>query len=398
VWLSILGISWFWFYGFVFLTQVTPYTRDVLHASEGVATALLATFSVGIGVGSLLCERLSGRRVELGLVPIGAVGMTVFALDLGFAWHAPSAGAQALALREFLSHPGAWRVLLDTAALSVSAGMFVVPLYAYVQQESPEAERARIIAATNMLNALFMVAAALSAASLLAAGLSIPELFITAALMNAAVAAFIFIRIPEFVMRLIVWLLVHSIYRIEKQDLAHIPAHGAAVLVCNHVSFVDALIIAAVSPRPVRFVMDHAIFATPVLSLVFRAGRAIPIAAAKVNPQLMNRAFEEISAALEAGELVCIFPEGRLSPDGELSPFRPGIERIVARNPVPVIPLALRGLWGSYFSRKEGAAMRGLPRRIGFQVGVVSGEPVAPAAVSAPALQQRVLALRGAQR
>jgi 1-acyl-sn-glycerol-3-phosphate acyltransferase len=397
IWLSIMGISWFWFYGFLFLTQVTPYTRDVLGGSEQVATLLLATFSLGIGLGSLLCERLSGRRVELGLVPLGALGMTVFAIDLAFAWSGPLSDTP-LTVSAFLGLPAGWRVLLDIAALSVSAGIFVVPLYAYVQQESPEGERARIIAANNMLNALFMVAAALAAAGFLASGLTIPQLFFTAALMNTAVSVFIFVRIPEFLMRLIVWALIHSLYRVEKQDLQNIPASGAAVLVCNHVSFVDALIVAAVSPRPVRFVMDHRIFATPLLSFVFKVGRAIPIAPARDDRALMEAAFDEVARALRAGDLVCIFPEGRLTADGEMNAFRAGIERIVTTTPVPVVPLALRGLWGSYFSRAGGAAMRGLPRRIGARVSIVSGLPVPPEAASAASLQQQVLALRGDAR
>ena len=394
IWLSIMGISWFWFYGFAFLTQVTPYASDVLGGDEGVATTLLATFSLGIGIGSILCERLSGRRVELGLVPLGAIGMTVFALDLAFASALPGATSPR-ALSDFLSLTGSWRILFDVAALSVSAGVFVVPLYAYVQQESPPEERARIIAANNMLNAMFMVVAALAGAGLLGAGLSIPQMFITAALMNIAVSVFIFTKIPEFMMRLIVWLLVHTIYRIDKQALENIPVKGAAVLVCNHVSFVDALIIAAVSPRPVRFVMDHRIFSTALLSFVFRVGRAIPIASARDNPALMESAFDAVAQALRDGDLVCIFPEGKITYDGQLNEFRRGVERIIKSTPVPVIPLALQGLWGSFFSRKGGSAMSRFPRRLWSRIAVVSGVALSPEEVTAPLLQERVAKLRG---
>jgi len=400
VWLSVMGISWFWFFGALILAQVPGYTRGVLLAGPQVATMLLVAFSLGIGVGALLCARLSGRLVELGLVPLGALGMTVFALDLAFAFPPlPAAPGATLAdAAAFISLPGAWRVLLDVAALAASAGVYVVPLYAYVQQVSEEHSRARVIAANNMMNALFMVAAALTGAGLLAAGLDITHLFITLAVMNVAVAAFIFARVPEFLIRLLVWALVHSVYRVEREALDNIPTQGAALLVCNHVSFVDALLIAAVSPRPVRFVMDHRIYATPLLNAVFRASRAIPIAPAHEDAAMLERAYDEIARALEHGELVCIFPEGRLTQDGELNPFKPGVERIVRRTPVSVVPLALRGLWGSFFSRHAGHAMRGLPRRLWSRLAVVSGAPVPAAQVSAAGLQRTVAALRGEWR
>lgn len=400
VWLSVMGISWFWFVGALILAQVPGYTRGVLHAGPQVATLLLVAFSLGIGLGALLCARLSGRVVELGLVPLGAAGMTVFALDLAFAYPAvvPASGAALADAFAFLDSAGAWRVLLDVVALAASAGVYVVPLYAYVQQSTEEASRARVIAANNMMNALFMVAAALTGAGLLAAGLDIPHLFITVAVMNVAVAVFIFTRVPEFLIRLLMWALVHSVYRIEREALEHIPLRGPALLVCNHVSFVDALLIAAVSPRPVRFVMDHRIFALPVLRAVFRAGGAIPIAPAHEDPRMLERAYDAIAAALERGELVCIFPEGKITSDGELNAFKRGVERIVQRTPVSVVPLALRGLWGSFFSRHAGRAMRGLPRRLWSRIAVVSGAPVPAAQVSAEGLQRVVAALRGAQR
>jgi 1-acyl-sn-glycerol-3-phosphate acyltransferase len=167
------------------------------------------------------------------------------------------------------------------------------------------------------------------------------------------------------------------------------------VLVANHVSFVDALVIAAASRRPIRFVMDHTIFKIPVLSFVFRTSHAIPIASRKEDPARLEQAYDAVAKALDEGELVCIFPEGRITTTGDLNVFRPGIERIVGRTPVPVIPLALRGLWGSFFSRKDGPAMRHPFRRVWSRIEVVAGPPVAPQAALADALQAQVLALRG---
>ncbi|PKO56316.1 MAG: glycerol acyltransferase, partial [Betaproteobacteria bacterium HGW-Betaproteobacteria-19] len=172
-----------------------------------------------------------------------------------------------------------------------------------------------------------------------------------------------------------------------------------AVLVCNHVSFVDAMIIMAASPRPVRFVMDHRIFSMPLLSFVFRVSGAIPIAPAKDDPSMLERAFDEVARTLEAGDLVAVFPEGRITDNGELYPFRPGIRRIVERTPVPVVPMALRGLWGSTFSRKDGPALsHPLRRGIFSRIELAVAAPVPPAAAHPEYLQQQVSALRGDRR
>lgn len=383
---SLLGISWLWFFGSTLLTSLTPFTREVLHGDEEMVTVLLATFSVGIAAGSLACERLSGRKIEIGLVPFGSIGMTVFAVDLWLA----SRGAQ----------PQQWRVMADLFLLAMFGGFYSVPLYALIQSRAEPSRRARIVAANNILNALFMIAAALIAAGLLRAGLTLPQLFLVVGLMNAAVAAYIYLLVPEFLMRFLCWLLVHSVYRLEKRGLENIPEKGPAVLVCNHVSFVDPLVILAASPRPIRFVMDHRIFRTPVLSFIFRTGKAIPIAPAKDDPKLLDAAFEAVAQALERGELVAIFPEGRITDTGELYPFRPGIRRIVERTPVPVVPLALKGLWGSCFSRYGGRVMSSTLWRSGLfpRIALEAAAPLAPAQATPESLQANVQALRGAWR
>lgn len=398
VFLSILGISWFWFYGALFLSQFPAYAKDVLGGNEQVVTLLLTVFSIGIGVGSLLCERLSGHKVEIGLVPLGSIGLTLFAADLFFA--TPAQMSQiGLGAPAFLAQPGTWHVLADLLLIGIFGGLYIVPLYALVQSRSEQHHRSRVIAGNNILNAFFMVLAAGVAIGLLKAGLTIPQLFLVTALLNAGVALYIYKLVPEFLMRFIVWLLVHSIYRLEKNGLDNIPEEGPAVVVCNHVSFVDALVIMAACRRPIRFVMDHNIFRIPVLNFVFREGRAIPIAPAKEDPQLLERAYDEVAKALAAGELVGIFPEGRITDTGELCPFRGGIQRILERTPVPVVPMALRGLWGSFFSRKGGAAMskpfrRGLFSKIGLAIAV----PVAPPTATPEQLQHIVAELRGEWR
>jgi 1-acyl-sn-glycerol-3-phosphate acyltransferase len=396
VFLSVLGISWFWFYGAMFLTQLPNYTRIFLGGNERVFTLLLGVFCVGTAIGSLLCERLSGRKVEIGLVPLGSIGLTLFGIDLYFAHPDPATVANQ-SFSAFLSVVGNHRVLWDLGLIGLFAGFYIVPLYALVQTRSEATHRSRIIAGNNILNALFMVVSALGAIGLFKAGLTIPEVLLTTALMNAAVAAFIYTLVPEFLMRFLVWILINTLYRIRAEGLDNIPDEGPAVIVCNHVSFVDALIVGGTVRRPVRFVMDHKIFRIPVLNFIFRTAKAIPIAGAKEDEALMNRAFDEVEQALAAGEVVGIFPEGGITYDGEIQPFRPGIERILARSQVPVVPLALRGLWGSVFSRRDGALKRmRLPRRFWSKIEIVAAPAVPHEQANAAMLEAQVRELRGA--
>jgi 1-acyl-sn-glycerol-3-phosphate acyltransferase len=344
----------------------------------------------------MLCEKLSGKHVEIGLVPFGSIGLTLFGLDLAWASPASLPAAAPLAISSLLAAHATWRVLFDLFALGVFGGFFIVPLYVLIQLRSAVEHRARIIAANNILNALFMVAGALVAGGLLGQGLSIPWLFGIAALINALVAIYIYLLVPEFLLRFIAWVLIHSIYRLDQEGLENIPESGPAVLICNHVSYVDAIVVAAACRRPVRFVMDYQIFRTPVIGLIFRHMHTIPIAPAREDAALMESAFDEVAHALEAGELVGIFPEGGLTDNGELQRFRPGVQRIVTRTPVPVVPMALRGLWGSFFSRKHGAAMsRPSQLRLFGKIDLVVGAPVAPSAATPEYLQARVGELRG---
>jgi 1-acyl-sn-glycerol-3-phosphate acyltransferase len=392
VFLSILGISWFWFYGAMLVTQFPNLVRNLLHGNEQVVTLLLVTFSIGIGAGSLLCERLSGHKVELGLVPFGSIGLTVFGIDLGLVTAMPATGG-ALGLEAFLGQGHSWRVLSDLLLIGLFGGLYIVPLYALVQSRSDAAQRSRIIAANNVLNALFIVVAAAISIGLLAAGLSIAQLIIVVALMNAAVALFIYALVPEFLMRFIVWILIHSVYRLRKVGLERIPDEGAAIIVCNHVSYVDALVISAGCRRPIRWVMTHQIFKIPVLSFVFRTAKAIPIAPAHEDAAMLERAYEAIARELADGQLIGIFPEGKLTSDGEMNEFRSGIVKILERTPVPVIPMALSGLWRSLFSRNR-AKLRHLTK-VFPKVRLKVGEPVTPALATPGDLHAAVLALRG---
>ncbi|PIQ36841.1 MAG: glycerol acyltransferase [Lysobacterales bacterium CG17_big_fil_post_rev_8_21_14_2_50_64_11] len=392
---AVLGVSWFWFFGATFLAQIPNYTREFLGGNEEVAPLVLTLFSLGIGVGSLLCERLSGRRVEIGLVPLGALGLTVFAVDLYFARPLGSVETGMSAL-QFLAAPGNVRVMIDLLGIGLFGGFYIVPLYALIQSRADPARLSRIIAANNILNALFMVVAALLAMAWFRAGLNIPQVFALNAILNVLVAIYIFSLVPEFTMRFMSWLIVGVLYRLRTRGTDLVPDDGPALVVCNHVSFVDALIVMGAVRRPIRFVMYHKIFRIPVLRWIFRIARAIPIAPAKEDAALMERAFAEIDAALAAGEVVGIFPEGQLTLDGEIGSFRSGVERILAARPVPVVAMALRGMWRSMWSRRSQHMYRArLPRRFRARVELVATGPIAADQASASALEAIVRELRG---
>ncbi len=391
---SLLGISWMWFFGAVFLSQFPSFAKEVLHGDAHVASLLLVVFSIGIGTGSLLCEVLSKRHVEIGLVPLGAIGMSVFAIDLYFASRSMPA-SEIMGLDAFMAQHAHWRVMADLFLLSLFAGLYSVPMYALIQLRSVASHRARIIAANNILNALFMIASSIIAGALLASQFTVPQIFLFVGIANAVVAAYIFLIVPEYLLRFIAWLLSHLVYRFKIRGDENIPTTGAAILVCNQVSFVDAILLMAASPRPIVFVMDHRIFKLPILGWLFKLAKAIPIASHKEDPEAYVTAFERAAQVLQAGDLLCIFPEGGITRDGTLQEFKGGLIKILERQTAPVIPMALQNLWGSFFSRVEkGSAMvrpfrRGLWSRVGLNVGTA----LTPGTVCPAGLQERVAAL-----
>ena len=402
---SLLGISWMWFFGAVFLSQFPSFAKEVLHGDAQVASLLLVVFSIGIAAGSLMCEVLSRGHVEIGVVPVGAIGMSAFALDLYFATRGLPPSAE-LSLDAFLHVPAHWRVMADLALLSFFAGLYSVPMYALIQLRSQPTHRARIIAANNILNALFMIASSVIVGLLLKAGFSIAEVFLFVAVANAVVATYIFLLVPEYLLRFASWLLSACMYRFRIRGAEAIPAEGPAILVCNHVSFIDAILLMAASPRPVCFMMDHRIFATPVLGMLFRMAKAIPIAPREENPAAYQAAFARATAVLREGDLLAIFPEGGITRDGRLQPFRGGIMKIIVQaaqegiHPA-VVPMALTNLWGSFFSRIETvngaqvAMMRPFRRGWFNRVGLEIGPALAADTITPESLQAQVAGLAG---
>ncbi len=328
VWISVLGISWFWFLGAAYTTQLKVYVDDYLLGTDGLYALLLGTFSVGIGFGSWLCEKLSGHRVELGLVPLGSIGLSLFGIDLFFSYEGLPKGVE-MSIAAFTAEPSGWRVLVDLAGIGVFGGFYIVPLFAFIQQRSDPRHLARIIAANNILNALLMVASA--AAGIVLVGLldlTVPQFFLVLALLNVLVAAYIYTVVPEFLIRLLVWMLTNVLYRIKTRGLDNIPDEGPCLLVCNHVSYVDALLLGGAVRRPVRFVMFKPIYDLPLMNYIFRTGKTIPIDGRERNPVVYENAFRRIREELEDGQVVCIFPEGRLTGDGELGEFKSGVEKL----------------------------------------------------------------------
>lgn len=393
VFLSILGISWFWAFGATFLSLFPSWTKDVLGGDPTLATLFLALFSVGIGVGSMLCERLSRERLELGLVPLGSFGMSVFTLDLwlvGRPWELP---AEPLTLGAFLSTFAGLRIAIDLSLLALSGGFMIVPMYTLVQWRTDPAETSRVIAANNIINAVFMVVGSVALAAVFAFGVSTVHVFLILAVVNTLAAIYIYTVVPEFLLRFVVWMMSHVVYRIRVDGHKNVPIDGPVLMVANHVSFVDWFVLAAAIKRPPRFVMHHSYYAMPVVKWLFRQARVIPIASSKEDPALLEAAFEQIHRELQDEQVVCIFPEGRITDTGQINPFRQGIERIIARDPVPVVPVALNGLWGSFFSRRDGKTAKKPFRRVWSRVWVTVGPPVPPGEVTAEIAQDRVESL-----
>ena len=370
--------------------------HDPLEPSDGRIPSALA------GVGVLALVLWTGRRYY-GPGTVLLAGVMLIS-SVGYFHHTHGARSDMLysfwsmaGLAAFMAQGAHWRVMLDLLLLSLFAGLYSVPMYALIQMRSQPTHRARIIAANNILNALFMIASSLIAGALLGAGFTVPQIFLFTGLANAVVAFYIFMLVPEYLLRFVAWVSSRFVYRFKVQGDENLPSAGAAILACNHVSFVDAVLLMAASPRPIYFVMDHRIFRVPLLGWLFRLAKAIPIAPYKEDPATYEAAFERAAQVLREGDLLAIFPEGGITKDGQLQEFKGGIMKIIERAQAegveaPVIPMALTNLWGSYFSRIEQGGAMVRPFRRGFfnRVGLNVGRPVAPAQVQPAMLRSKV--------
>ena len=400
--LSILAISWFWFYGFFFMASLPSYCRDVIGGNEQVATLLLTSISIGMGIGSMLCHRLSLGYLGMGLMLVGSFGLSFVALDIylnGYTLPENFQAGQYLGINEFFQNSKNWRALADLMGIGVFGGLFIVPLYTLLQQSSPKESASQLIASNNIVNSIFMVAAAVMAMVLFSFGLTILDIFLLVSILNLIVALILlYQRTPSFYHLFFTYslkLIYPRLRVIGKEKLPSEP--GPTLVVSNHVSFIDPLLVAVALNRPPRFVMDKAYYDWKLFSWFFTTSRSIPITPKKIDPELMNKALDEVIAGLRRGDLIVLFPEGFITKDGEMIPFKDGVARICQQVPeLVVIPLAIRGMWGSWFSRIKGKALAGIPpNRWLPRVEVAVGESINGATLDVDSLYQQVLTLRG---
>lgn len=374
---SVLGISWFWFFGAAILSVLPAYCKDVVYGDGKVGTMFLAMFTIGMGLGSFITEKLSGKRVEVGMVPIACLGMSLFMLDLfwvGYTWEIQP--VTLFTIEEFLAMPAGVRALFDLFMISVCGGCYIVPQYTYVQEGSDREELSRTIAGNNIWNSLFMVVAAVCV--MLMGPLGIPAILLSLALVNLLVSVLSYISYSEFTLRFWQMIVMNIFYKVEIEGAENIPLKGPFIIVSNHVSFLDWAFISAASPRPVRWVIDHSYYYKPGLPFWFKQASLIPIATRKENEQLLKNAFDGVANSVKGGHVIGLFPEGYISRNGQLKRFQPGVGKIVKEHQVPVVPISLSGLWGSIFSYEGGKVIFKMPKTFRRKVKIVIGKPVLP--------------------
>ncbi len=355
-----LAIAYFWFLGAVYLQNVIGYGHDLLHLSDVGISGLMAAVSVGIGLGAFAAGKLSGDQVELGLVPIGSVGLGVFGVFLYFA------------------HVSFWAACIGHFLLGFSGGIFIVPLQAFLQARAGVHSKGRVIAASNVLTfSAVILAAALFGGLTGPLHLAPNQVLLVMAVISFAATTYIMTVLPDFAVRLALWLLTHTFYRIRVEGRENLPRRGPALLVCNHVSFVDPFLIGASTDRFVRFLMFRKFYDTRGIHWLARLMGAIPVAESD-PPREIIRSLQRAQDQLRQGELVCIFAEGAITRTGNLLRFRRGFERITRGLDVPIIPVYLDRVWGSIFSFERGKVFFKWPRRIPYPATVVVGGPLPP--------------------
>ncbi|MEX2648575.1 MAG: acyl-[ACP]--phospholipid O-acyltransferase [Alphaproteobacteria bacterium] len=355
LWFAVLGITYFWFLGSLLQLDIVLLGDEVMGLSETRIGLLQAALGVGIAIGSVVAGRLAGDRVELGLVPLGSIGM-------GFAgcavvWATPSFPLVAATL----------------LLVGVTGGFFIVPLVAFLQQRSSPERRGRLIATNNVLNMLGVLAtSAVIYGAHDMAGVTADDLALAVSIATFVVTAYIIWLMPDALTRFLLYLLTHSLYRIRVVGPENAPTRGPALLVCNHVSFVDGLLVTAAIPRAVRFIVNRYFYELWPLSWFMRLMRAIPVS--EGNPRDIIRSLAQARRELEAGHVVCIFAEGAITRTGNLLPFKRGFERIIAGLDVPIIPVHLDQVWGSIFSFKGRRFVWKWPERLPYPVTLSIGK------------------------
>lgn len=380
VFYAVMGISWFWFLGAAILSLLPGLCKEIFGGNETVSTAFLAMFTIGMGFGAFFCEKLSGKKVEMGIVPWASLWMSIFMIDLFYVGYTWSAGTSEslISIQEFVTQNNSIRALFDLFMISSFGGMFIIPQLAYIQKFSKRDEVARTIAGNNIWNAIFMVTAAGILMKLHSLDFTIPQIFCIFAITNFFFAIFIFFKHSKDTWRFNCWFLTHLLYDLKEVGVEKIPEEGAVILCCNHISFVDWLMVMSVSPRPVRFIIDHAFYYVKTGPFWFKQADLVPIATRRESPEILEKAYKTISDRLDNGHILGLFPEGFISRNGQMRRFQPGLNKIISNNPVPIIPIALEGLWGSFFSFHGKGPLKG---RISFRrrkVKITVMDPINP--------------------
>jgi acyl-[acyl-carrier-protein]-phospholipid O-acyltransferase/long-chain-fatty-acid--[acyl-carrier-protein] ligase len=369
--LAVLGSTFIWFLAALFQPTIIFYGKDILHLDDTHSGYLQAALAVGIGLGSVAAGYLSGNKIEYGLVPLGAVGLTFFG---------------ALLSRHGLSFNA---VAINLALLGFSGGFYAVPINALIQHRPDRSNKGGVIAASAFLSWIgIMLASAVYFLFASALKLTPPQIFLASAVMSLAGTIYILLLLPDSLLRLVLWFLTHSIYRIKVLDRDNIPEKGGALFVCNHISHVDALLLLASTDRHVRFIMFKDIYELPWMKPFARILRVIPIASGQ-RPREMIQSLTEASQAIRNSEVVCIFAEGQITRIGQMLPFRRGFERIMKDLDAPIIPVALDGMWGSIFSFERGRFVWKVPRHFPYPVTVNFGKPL-PATSTPSEVRQAV--------
>ena len=393
-WTAIMGVSWFWFIGSAYLTQIPTIVRYLVVGDETVVSLFLALFVAGIGLGCLWSARLSNHQSEIGLSPIALLLTGIVGLDLALMPTQNLAnliGAQALIDSAYGLH-----ISMDILLLGLFGGAFVLPLYTELQQSTETQNRARIISINNLMNALFMVISSVFAILFLGLlGAQMSFYLIVIGLINIGFALYLHLKNSARTFRFIAQLASRLIYRIDDQQINTLPKEGPAVIVCNHVSYADPVIIFGACKRPIRFLMDKKIRDISAISWAFKGAGTLPLCSPTEDRKTYANSMKQAIQLLKDGELVFIFPEGRLSQDGAIGHFHRGVEKLLEGQAVPVYPMAIRGLWGSFFSHgggpalKSAAKLRLFRRRVELRVG----DPLPPAEANAALVEQRVIDL-----
>ena len=396
-WLAILGVSWFWFVGTAYLTQLPALVRFIGGGDESVVTLFLILFVSGIALGCALSANWSGARSDIGIVPCALFGLFIAGIDFAIIPALPEEVINSKSLLSVTEFVGSWRgihISFDVVLVGFFCGAFALPMFIELQHQTRRENRARMIALSNMLNALAMILSSSFALIMLNIfDVSLSSFLITVAILSGIITLFFGKKLLLQTFRFLSYLVCRCLYRIETQGLEKLPQTGAALLVCNHLSFADPPLIFGTSRRPIRFLMEHSIYQTPWIRWAFAAVGAIPMCSPLESRAVYRKAMETAIEALKNGEMVIIFPEGQVTRDGKPNPFKRGVEKILEAAPVTVYPVGITGLWGSMLSYKNGKPFEGLPAKPRLRVGVSVGEPINPEKATAQCLETEVRSL-----